>query len=61
MDTSEALRFADWFATKVQHRALDARNGGVSVYEGVRQAAKNLRKQGVPIEHALAMLRRPIA
>jgi hypothetical protein len=41
------LQFAVWFACKTRD------NAAVS---GTYQAARNLRKQGVPIEFALAIL-----
>lgn len=60
MSVEDALKFAAWFSHKVRQRALDAQLAGGDVYEGVRQSAKNLRKQDVPIEHTLAILRRPL-
>lgn len=42
-----AIQFAIWFRAKAQDNAAEA---------GVFQAARNLRKQGVPIEYALAIL-----
>lgn len=47
MSRREKLQFAVWFAQKVrENQALS----------GTYQAARNLKKQGVPIEFALAIL-----
>ena len=42
-----AAQFAVWFTIKARDNALAA---------GTFQAARNLRKQGVPLEYALAIL-----
>ena len=47
MSRREKLQFAIWFALKIQDNAA---------MSGTFQAARNLKKQGVPIEFALAIL-----
>lgn len=46
--TARAVRIAGmWIVAKARQQARD---------QGTQQAARNLRKQGAPIEHALAIL-----
>lgn len=42
-----AIHFAIWFRSKAQENAA---------MSGTYQAARNLRKQGVPLDYALALL-----
>lgn len=47
MSKREKLQFAVWFSQKVRENAA---------LSGTYQAARNLKKQGVPLTYALAML-----
>lgn len=45
--TFRLLCFTTWFAEKYRQQARD---------HGIAHAARNLRKQGVPVEYAIAIL-----
>jgi hypothetical protein len=47
MSARLAASFVCWFADKYRDQARE---------QGIAHAARNLRKQGVPVEYAIAML-----